>query len=164
MDGQKLKTGVKKDEGKNRWDLLPYDAVDGIVSVLTFGAKKYDDRNWEQGIKYGRVFAAMHRHLASWWHRDNTDNETGMSHLWHAGCCLLFLITYERRGMNEFDDRPMVDQTSKDGGIRSGEKGPDTSGQPMERRSTAIESRESMDRRVEASLQNFNPTKERHKY
>lgn len=106
VDGQMLKEGTKKDEGKDRWDLLPFDAVRGIVKILTFGAIKYDDRNWEQGIKYGRVYAALLRHLSAWWHREECDPESGMSHLWHAGCCLLFLIAFNDRGMTEFDDRP----------------------------------------------------------
>ena len=106
-----LKEGVKHDGDKPRWDLLPWDAVDRIVLVLNFGAKKYADHNWAKGIKYGRVFAACVRHLWCWWMsrvrgEDGTDPETGYSHLAHAGCCLLFLLAYETRGMGEFDDRP----------------------------------------------------------
>lgn len=33
--------GVKLDQGKARWDLLPCDALDAVAEVLTFGAKKY---------------------------------------------------------------------------------------------------------------------------
>lgn len=44
------------------------------------------------------------RHLWTWWRGDNLDKETGKSHLWHAVCCLAFLITYEERGIGE-DDR-----------------------------------------------------------
>ena len=32
------------------------------------------------------------------------DTETGYSHLWHAACCLMFLIAYEARGSGT-DDR-----------------------------------------------------------
>jgi hypothetical protein len=49
------------------------------------------------------------RHLTAWWERENDglDEETGYSHLWHAGCCLMFLIAYEIRGVGK-DDRPNV--------------------------------------------------------
>lgn len=113
VDGQTLKTGAKKDDGKNRLDLLPYDALAEVGKVLTFGSKKYDDRNWELGINYGRVFGAAMRHLTTWFMSKVTgissnDEETGLNHLAHAACCVLFLLSYEIRGMNQFDDRPGV--------------------------------------------------------
>lgn len=106
MSEQILPTGVKKDDGKPRWELLPYDAVEGAVKILTFGAVKYSARNWENGIMFGRVFGAIMRHLWKWWQGENLDLETGMSHLDHALCELLFLIAYEKRGMVQLDDRP----------------------------------------------------------
>lgn len=42
--------GVKKDEGKLRWSLLPWDAVEEVVKVLMFGANKYTfrfDNKWQ---------------------------------------------------------------------------------------------------------------------
>lgn len=106
MDGQITITGVKKDEGKPRWELLPFDAVEGAVKILTFGAVKYAARNWENGIMYGRVFGAIIRHLWKWWQGENLDAESGMSHLDHALCELLFLSAYEKRKMTQLDDRP----------------------------------------------------------
>jgi hypothetical protein len=50
------------------------------------------------------AFALM-RHMTAWWEGESADPETGYSHLWHAGCCILFLITYELRG-NGHNDRP----------------------------------------------------------
>ena len=105
--------GVKNDDGKARWDLVDYEALGGMVDILTFGAEKYEARNWETGIAYGRVFGAVMRHLTSWWMakvrgEDGTDPETGQSHLNHAQCCLHFLCSYERRQLDEFDDRPTI--------------------------------------------------------
>jgi hypothetical protein len=103
--------GTKFDTGKARWDLVDYDTLEGMVDILTFGATKYEDRNWEKGILYGRVWAAYMRHNTAWWQaylrgEDGTDPETGRSHLDHAQCCLHFLATYEKRGLLTFDDRP----------------------------------------------------------
>ena len=110
----KLVEGYKADEGKGRWDLADFDTLAGMVDVLTFGVIKYEDRNWEKGMKFGRIFASLMRHLTAWWMakllgNDGTDPETGYSHLSHAQCCLHFLATYERREMWEFDDRPSKD-------------------------------------------------------
>lgn len=104
----KLSEGTKYDEGKIRYDLLPPEGLESVAQVLTFGAAKYEDRNWEKGIKYSRVFGALMRHLWAWWNPfvSSKDPETGYSHLAHAGCCLFFLIAFEARGMQDFDDRP----------------------------------------------------------
>ena len=100
--------GRKDDTGKARFDLLSPEALDGLVGVLTFGAGRYADRNWEKGIAYGRVFAAAMRHLWAWWRGEDKDPESGLSHLDHAACCIHFLSTYTKRGMREFDNRPVV--------------------------------------------------------
>jgi hypothetical protein len=63
------------------------------------------ERNWELGMSWGRVFAALMRHMWAWWGGQKTDAETGMSHLWHAACCLAFLVAYEQR-KSGVDDRP----------------------------------------------------------
>ena len=97
--------GVKFDSAKARYDLIPPEAEEAIAQVLTFGAAKYGDRNWELGMDWGRVYAAMRRHMAAWWGGEDNDPETGMSHLWHASACLAFLTAYEQRGTGT-DDRP----------------------------------------------------------
>lgn len=97
--------GVKFDTGKDPWHLLPWDAARGIVKVLAFGAGKYGDRNWEHGMAWSRPFSALQRHLTAWWEGERCDPETGYSHLWHAGCCMVFLISFEIRGVGT-DDRP----------------------------------------------------------
>ena len=103
--------GVKFDQEKARWDLVPFDGFEGTVKALTFGAKKYSDRNWEEGMDYGRVFAAAMRHLTAWWGGETYDPESGLNHLHHAGCCILFLQSFHARDMdgNKFDDRPSMD-------------------------------------------------------
>jgi hypothetical protein len=100
-----LKEGTKADDGKVPYELLAPELLEGVSRVLLFGARKYAPRNWEMGMAWGRVFGALMRHLWAWWRREETDVETGMSHLWHAGCCIMFLIAYEQRKIGK-DDRP----------------------------------------------------------
>lgn len=97
--------GYKADQGKDPWDLAAWDAFRAIVKILEFGARKYEDRNWEKGMAWSRCFAALMRHMTAWWECEGKDPETGCSHLWHAGCCVMFLIAYELRGIGT-DDRP----------------------------------------------------------
>ena len=96
----------KLDAGKPPWFLFPWDAAIEIVKVLAFGASKYSARGWESGIEYSRVFSALQRHMVAWWHGEDRDQETGLLHLAHAGCCILFLLAFTVRGQTEFDDRP----------------------------------------------------------
>ena len=99
--------GIKHDAGKDPWHLLPWDALRAITKVLAFGAVKYAPRNWERGMDWERLYRAAIGHLASWWDREGVDPETRLSHLWHAGCCVLMLITYELRGIGK-DSRPKI--------------------------------------------------------
>lgn len=123
-----LVQGAKNDQGKARFELIPGELLWAIATVLTFGAIKYADRNWEKGISWGRVFGALMRHMWAWWQGKgptsksflfgDLDPETKFSHLWHAAACLAFLIAYEERGMTGFDDRPkaQADLAKKDTG------------------------------------------------
>jgi hypothetical protein len=96
--------GRKDDTGKLPWHLLPSDATEEILKVLAFGASKYGPRNWERGMAWSRPFAALMRHMWAWWRGERADPETGLSHLAHAGCCILFLLAYEQRSVG-IDDR-----------------------------------------------------------
>jgi hypothetical protein len=92
-------SGTKDDNGKTRYDLFPPEALEYIGRVLTYGATKYAARNWEDGISYGRLIAATLRHIFKWMAREQCDPETGISHLAHAACNLMFLLAYEARGI-----------------------------------------------------------------
>lgn len=97
--------GLKHDQNKIPYHLLSFYSLECISRVLEFGQKKYAPRNWEKGISWSRVFRACIGHLFDWFIGKEKDPETGMSHLWHAGCCIMFLIHYEKYN-REFDDRP----------------------------------------------------------
>jgi dATP/dGTP diphosphohydrolase, N-terminal len=57
------------------------ELVLAIARVLTFGAMKYGDRDWERVIAWGRVFGTVQRYLWAWWGGEDTDPEMGYSHL-----------------------------------------------------------------------------------
>ena len=95
----------KDDSGKLRWDLVPVRPMEKVVEVFTKGAVKYSDRNWEKGLAWGRVFAAMMRHGWRWWNGEKYDKEDGQHHLSSVAWCALVLMEYEET-CPEKDDRP----------------------------------------------------------
>jgi hypothetical protein len=103
------KGGVKFDAGKVRMDLLPQDALMAVASVFTYGAIKYDDWNWAKGMRAGRILAAFDRHKAAYLLGEANDEESGMPHLWHMGCCILMLISSDIRDTVTDDRRPISD-------------------------------------------------------
>ena len=97
--------GKKFDTEKVQMELLPPFALEKIAEIFTFGAKKYDAFNWMGGIKYLRIYGALQRHMNSWYKGESLDPESGKSHLYHAGCCLMMLIEMEEF-RKDLDDRP----------------------------------------------------------
>lgn len=95
---------IKHDDTKLRIDLVPVSAITALAAVLTFGAKKYSDRNWEKGFKWTRVYGALLRHLLLWYAGQNKDEESGLSHLDHILCNAAFLKEFETTHP-ELDDR-----------------------------------------------------------
>ena len=97
----------KFDDDKPRTDLVPPSAITAAAEVFAFGAKKYGDRNWEQGLSYGRLYGAILRHLLAWWAGQELDPESGLPHLGHALCSLMMLHdTQIDPPSDSLDDRP----------------------------------------------------------
>ena len=95
---------IKQDAEKVRYDLLSPIALEQIAAVLTFGAKKYKDHNWRGGLKWSRLLRAALGHILAYLRGEDKDPESGISHLAHAGCCIMFLLEYEITHP-ELDDR-----------------------------------------------------------
>ena len=88
--------GVKFDNDKPQWSLMPWKALSQVVDVLTYGARKYAPDNWKKVPNARqRYIDAGFRHFTAYASGEKTDNETGMSHLAHAMCCLLFLLAFD---------------------------------------------------------------------
>jgi len=84
---------TKHDLGKWRFSLMPMSAMKSVIEVLEFGAKKYAPGNWKTvPDARTRYFDAAIRHVTAWWGGEKNDSESGLPHLAHAICCLLFLL------------------------------------------------------------------------
>lgn len=93
-----MSTGKKNDTGKPRWSLLPEGTIDEVIAVLEFGAEKYGADNW-QHVKDSktRYYDAAMRHIHAWKEGHRIDSESGESHLAHAICCLMFLLSKDAK-------------------------------------------------------------------
>jgi len=101
------KAGVKYDNGKPQWSLLPFKALTQVVEVLTYGAKKYSPDNWKKvpNAKQ-RYIDAGFRHFTAYASGEKHDPETGKHHLAHAICCLLYLVAFD---LGEHNDKSNSD-------------------------------------------------------
>ena len=89
--------GRKYDQEKNRLDLVEPEFIESVGKVLTFGAQKYEPNNW-QGVEDAedRYYAAAMRHLMAYRRGEKVDPESGLSHLEHLACNVMFLLHFER--------------------------------------------------------------------
>jgi hypothetical protein len=88
--------GRKFDGGKLQYGLVPPNALEATVEILTFGAEKYEPDNWKKVLDAKRrYFDAAQRHLWAWKSGEQNDQETGKNHLAHALCCLMFLYEHD---------------------------------------------------------------------
>lgn len=90
--------GIKFDSEKIDWSLLEpmLPILESTVKVLMYGEKKYSRNNWKKVRPTRRYYAALVRHL-NWNRIEYLDPESGLPHLSHAMCCMLFIIWQESK-------------------------------------------------------------------
>lgn len=113
-DKPKYETGYKADEGKLRLGLIPPELWEELGKVMTYGAGKYEDRNWERGMDWHRPYDSALRHILAWSKGETLDPESGCHHLASAIANLTFLLTYEARGIGNDDVRGSKPMPSHD--------------------------------------------------
>jgi hypothetical protein len=84
-------TGIRHDSGKARISTLPGRAIEVVMQVGEFGAKKYGDHNYRGGMPVTKYLDAAYRHgFVEWLFKGkDVDPESGLSHLAHAAWNLL---------------------------------------------------------------------------
>ena len=107
--------GMKFNSGKVRMSLMTRTLIKplyAIASVLTYGAMKYLPNNW-QGVDPESYEDALDRHLAEWRAGEAVDSDTGLHHLAHAGCNVLFLLWFEIKDMSLSEISTFKDPTDQ---------------------------------------------------
>ena len=97
--------GLRFNEGKTRYDLIPTFAQEQYAKVLTKGAEKYAERNWEKGMRWSKVLASLERHLQAIKRGEDYDSETGLLHSAHVMTNAAFITEYYKI-YPQGDDRP----------------------------------------------------------
>lgn len=95
--GKSQEIGKKFDKGKVRYELIPAGPLKEVARVLTFGAERYDDNNWQKVTPTERYLGALMRHVEEYRDpgRPNIDSDSGLHHLAHAATNALFLLWFE---------------------------------------------------------------------
>jgi len=91
--------GKKYDKDKLRYDLIPWCVEEEIAKVITHGADKYGENNWQNlENANARYYSALIRHIQEFRKGNLIDKDSGLSHLSHALCNVAFLLAlnYDR--------------------------------------------------------------------
>lgn len=97
-------SAMKFDQDKLPLHLLSTEAMNQTAAVLAFGAQKYAEHNWRKGFAWSRPLSAAMRHITAFNAGEDKDPESGLSHLAHAACCIMFLLEFEKTHQH-LDDR-----------------------------------------------------------
>lgn len=101
--------GLRYNEGKLPMHLVPPSMITAMAEVMQAGAEKYEERNWEKGMKWSIVYGCLMRHLMKWWQGADIDETDGINHikkvLGNAAMLVEYLETHP-----DLDDRPHKEQ------------------------------------------------------
>jgi hypothetical protein len=94
---------LRYNTGKPQWSLVDFQALEPMVRVLMYGAEKYTKdgvsgaHNWKQGLPTTEICDSLVRHLAAYLNGEDNDPESGLPHIGHMLCNLMFLshMTYQ---------------------------------------------------------------------
>jgi len=96
--------GSKYDNGKAPIHMIPEEAILGMAQAFGYGAKKYDRFNYRKGIELTRLNDSLMRHMLAFSQGIDKDEESGLSHLYHAAANVAMMI-YMHENKPEMDDR-----------------------------------------------------------
>jgi len=105
-------TGGQKGVKLQRYDLVPFDALDEVATVYGVGAQKYEDHNWLKGYKWSLSLGALLRHVSEFAKGKDYDNGlggTGRHHLACAAWHCLTLMTFQFRKLGTDDRKPVTE-------------------------------------------------------
>jgi hypothetical protein len=106
---------TKHDDKKPRPELIPADVLVKVAEVLADGARRYGARNWSEGggFQWSRLQGATMRHLLKFASGVDKDPDSGLDHLAHGICSLMFLYAHQLRNLGT-DDRDKTERKIED--------------------------------------------------
>ncbi|NJO63984.1 MAG: hypothetical protein HC836_39145 [Richelia sp. RM2_1_2] len=104
--------GARDNKDKPRFDLIPADMERIKALIYTLGSIKYEDRNWEKGMKFSTILASLRRHVNALERGEDIDPDTGIAHFGSVIVNAEMLGTMMQQHP-ELDDRPKFWQKEK---------------------------------------------------
>lgn len=113
---QKNESALRYNSGKNDLALIPYELIEGVGKVMTYGKEKYtikDEQgniictganNWRKGMSWTSVLSSLKRHLLAFEKGEDKDPESNLLHLEHVAANIGFLLNFYNTHP-ELDDR-----------------------------------------------------------
>ena len=99
-----MSLGIRLNDNKPKWSLVPQSALLPMVEVLEFGASKYGEFNWAKGLSVKEICESLKRHLDAFMEGEDYDKESLLSHIGHIQCNALFL-SWMMQNRADLDDR-----------------------------------------------------------
>lgn len=97
-------TGGQKGSKPEQISTIDPLALLKLAEVSGFGAQKYAAYNYLKGYDWSLSYNAAQRHLMQFWNGEDTDDESGLLHVLHAGWHCLAMASFILRGLGT-DDR-----------------------------------------------------------
>lgn len=91
--------------GKPQWSIIDFESLEPMVRVLEYGTKKYSRNNWKKGLPVTEIIDSLMRHTISLLNGEDNDQESGLPHVGHMFCNVMFLSYVLKHKKEEFDDR-----------------------------------------------------------
>lgn len=86
-------------EKKLKMSSTPVMPLQEMGKVFELGAKKYGRYNWRlHAVSATVYYDAALRHLMAWFEGEDTDPESGVSHLAHVMACMAILMDAQKNG------------------------------------------------------------------
>ena len=110
--------GLRYNDDKRKWSLVDFESLEPMVEVLEYGAAKYAPDNWKKGMPIKEVCESLLRHTFAFMKGEDEDPESGLTHIGHMQCNLMFLA-YNLKHKPEFDDRTLLELECHDRGTKT---------------------------------------------
>jgi hypothetical protein len=89
---------LRYNEGKPRWSLVDFKALEPLVQVLEYGAKKYTEDNWKLDMEIRTAIDSLLRHAIKLSEGELVDQESGLPHTGHIQANALFIQHHLNKG------------------------------------------------------------------
>lgn len=94
---------MRFNEGKPKLSFIPLSLMEDCSRVFTYGAAKYERDNWKKGDYFNSIMDSTLRHLGKIQEGEYVDEESGLPHLGHVMCNIIFLTNTCKNHLNLVD-------------------------------------------------------------